>query len=307
MKKIFLALFVILLSACTVGAATTPKQKVSEFLDKYKNENSDIIEDLVNTIKNDIKVADHQERYKTLMTKQYKNMKYIGLYESQEKRDDITVVEQNGIKIALLSYNQLTNGHKMPNSYCMNLFDEDVIKKDVENAKEISDFVVVSCHWGNEYDTEPDAFQKKYAKLFADLGVDVILGTHSHTLQPVEWVEGKDGHKTLVAYSLGNFVSGMMEEETQLEGMISFDLKKEDNRCSIENVVLTPLVNHYEITNLKDAYGTRQNFTVYRLKDYTEELAKKHGLNGYEGIQISIAKMKEKVNKRISSGIQIDM
>lgn len=238
---------------------------------------------------------------------QYKNMKYIGLYESQEKRDDITVVEQNGIKIALLSYNQLTNGHKMPNSYCMNLFDEDVIKKDVENAKEISDFVVVSCHWGNEYDTEPDAFQKKYAKLFADLGVDVILGTHSHTLQPVEWVEGKDGHKTLVAYSLGNFVSGMMEEETQLEGMISFDLKKEDNRCSIENVVLTPLVNHYEITNLKDAYGTRQNFTVYRLKDYTEELAKKHGLNGYEGIQISIAKMKEKVNKRISSGIQIDM
>ena len=119
---------------------------------------------------------------------QYKNMKYIGLYESQEKRDDITVVEQNGIKIALLSYNQLTNGHKMPNSYCMNLFDEDVIKKDVENAKEISDFVVVSCHWGNEYDTEPDAFQKKYAKLFADLGVDVILGTHSHTLQPVRCV-----------------------------------------------------------------------------------------------------------------------
>ena len=238
---------------------------------------------------------------------QYKNMKYIGLYESQEKRDDITVVEQNGIRIALLSYNQLTNGHKMPNSYCMNLFDEDVIKKDVENAKEISDFVVVSCHWGNEYDTKPDAFQKKYAKLFADLGVDVILGTHSHTLQPVEWVEGKDGHKTLVAYSLGNFVSGMMEEETQLEGMISFDLKKEDNRCSIENVVLTPLVNHYEVTNLKDAYGTRQNFTVYRLKDYTEELAKQHGLNGYEGIQISVAKMKEKVNKRISSGIQIDM
>ena len=54
MKKIFLALFVILLSACTLGAATTPKQKVSEFLDKYKNENSDIIEELVDTIKTDI-------------------------------------------------------------------------------------------------------------------------------------------------------------------------------------------------------------------------------------------------------------
>lgn len=237
----------------------------------------------------------------------YKNMNYIGLYESQEKRDDIVVVEKNGMKIALLSYNQLTNGHKMPNSYCMNLFDEEVIKKDVENAKEIADFVLVSCHWGNEYDTQPDAFQKKYAKLFAELGVDVVVGTHSHTLQPVEWIEGKEGHKTLVAYSLGNFVSGMMEEETQLEGMLSFDFIKKDNQCSIENVVLTPLVNHYQVSNLKDAYGTRYGFTVYRLKDYTEDLAKQHGLNGYEGIEINLGKMKDKVKKRITSGIDIDM
>lgn len=239
--------------------------------------------------------------------KKYKDMNYIGLYESQEKRDDITVVEKNGIKIALLSYNQLTNGHKMPNSYCMNLFNEETIKKDVENAKEIADFVLVSCHWGNEYDTTANSFQKKYAKLFADLGVDVIIGTHSHTLQPIEWIEGKDGHKTLVAYSLGNFVSGMMEEETQLEGMLSFDFKKEDNRTSIENVTLTPLVNHYEITNLKDAYGTRQNFTVYRLKDYSAELASQHGLNGYQGIKIDFNKMKDKVKKRITSDIIIDM
>lgn len=87
-------------------------------------------------------------------------MHYIGLYESQEKRDDITVVEKNGIKIALLSYNQLTNGHKMPNSYCMNLFDEETIKKDVENAKEISDFVIVSCHWGNDMIHKPMLLKK---------------------------------------------------------------------------------------------------------------------------------------------------
>ena len=239
--------------------------------------------------------------------KKYQDMKYIGLYESKEKRDDITVIEKEGMKIALLSYNQLTNGHKMPHSYSMNLFDEETIKKDVENAKEIADFVFVSCHWGNEYDTKPDAFQKKYAKLFADLGVDVVIGTHSHTLQPVEWVEGKDGHKTLVAYSLGNFVSGMMEEETQLEGMLSFDFVKKDNQFAIENVVLTPLINHYQISNLKDAYGSRHGFTVYRLKDYTEELAKQHGLNGYQNIEINISKMKDKVKKRITSGIDIDM
>ncbi len=239
--------------------------------------------------------------------KNYPDMKYIGLYDSKEARDHIETIECNGITIALLSYNQLTNGYPLPHSYSMNLFDEEVIKQDVENAKEISDFVIVSCHWGNEYETKANSFQRKYATLLADLGVDVVIGTHSHTLQPIEYIEGQDGHKTLVAYSLGNFVSGMMEEDTQLEGMLSFDLVKEGNQTSLENVTLTPLVNHYEVTNPKDAYGTRVGFTVYRLKDYTEELAAAHGLNGYEGISISIEKMKQRVNERITSGIDIDM
>ncbi|MEG0276216.1 MAG: CapA family protein [Coprobacillus sp.] len=239
--------------------------------------------------------------------KKYENMKYIGLYKTQAERDNITVVEKNGFKIALLSYNQLSNQRNYPNSYFMNFFDEDVINKDVENAKEISDFVVVSAHWGDEYDTEPNSFQKQYAKVFADAGADVVIGTHSHTLQPVEWIEGKDGHKTLMAYSLGNFVHGMMEEDTQLGGMLSFDFVRKDNKLSIDNVTLTPLINHYEASNKKNVYDTRNNFTVYRLKDYTEELALKHGLNGYKGIKISISKMKEKVNKRITSGINIEM
>lgn len=239
--------------------------------------------------------------------KKYENMKYIGLYKTQAERDNITVVEKNGLKIALLSYDQLSNQRKYPNSYFMNFFDENVIRKDIENAKEISDFVVVSAHWGNEYDTEPNSFQKQYAKVFADAGADVVIGTHSHTLQPVEWIEGKDGHKTLMAYSLGNFVHGMMEEETQLGGMLSFDFVRKDNKLSIDNVKLTPLVNHYEASNKNNVYDTRMNFTVYRLKDYTEEIAAKHGLNGYKGIQISISKIKEKVNSRVSSGIQIEM
>lgn len=239
--------------------------------------------------------------------KQYDDMSYIGLYDSQQMRDNIVVLEQNGIKVALLSYNQYTNGFDLPHSYSMNLFDEQLIQQDVENAKEISDFVIVSCHWGEEYDVEPNEFQKQYALLLADLGVDVVIGTHSHTLQPIEIVEGKSGYRTLVAYSLGNFISGMMEEETQLGGMLSFDLVKTQNECTIENVTLTPLVNHYEIDDLAHAYDTRHDFTVYRLKDYSEEMSQSHGLNGYEGIVISTERMKQKVLERISSGISIDM
>lgn len=239
--------------------------------------------------------------------KNYQDMHYIGLYQSQEERDQIQVVEKDGLRIAFLAYNQMLNYTEDYPSYCINDFDEEKMKNDVENAKEISDIVIVSCHWGIENDMEPQPFQKKNAKFLADLGVDIVLGTHTHTLQPVEWIEGQDGHKTLVAYSLGNFISGMLEEETQLGGMLSCDFHKDGSAWKIENVCLTPLMNHYETTNQKNIIDTREKFTVYRLKDYTDDLAKKHALQGYNGITISKERMQEKVKERVGSHIQIDM
>lgn len=116
MKKIFLALFIIILSACTLGVATTPKQKVSEFLDKYKNENNNIIEELVDTIKTDIKVADHQERYKTLMIKQYKNMKY-------EIKDEI-IEDNNAVVDAEITVYDYGSAIKKANEYLNSHQDE---------------------------------------------------------------------------------------------------------------------------------------------------------------------------------------
>jgi len=232
--------------------------------------------------------------------KQFKDMKYIGL-----KEKNIPVVEKNGIKISFLSYNQYINNNQQSKSY--RSFDKKQMAKDVQKAKQISDCVIVSCHFGTEYDISPNQFQKEYSQYLADLGVDVIIGTHSHTLQDVKWLKGKNGHKTLVAYSLGNFLSGMMEEECQLEGMLTFDIIKKQQTINIENVVLTPLINHYQIDNKYRALETRHGFTVYRLKDYTSDLANQHGLNGYNGICISIDKMKRKVKERISSDINIDM
>lgn len=239
--------------------------------------------------------------------KNYQDMHYIGLYQSQEERDQIQVVEKDGLRIAFLAYNQMLNYTEDYPSYCINDFDEEKMKNDVENAKEISDIVIVSCHWGIENDMEPQPFQKKNAKFLADLGVDIVLGTHTHTLQPVEWIEGQDGHQTLVAYSLGNFISGMLEEDSQLGGMLACDFKKDGSEWSIQNVTLVPLMNHYETTNQKNIIDTREKFTVYRLKDYTDELAKKHALQGYNGIRISKERMQEKVKERVGSHIQIDM
>lgn len=237
----------------------------------------------------------------------FQEMKYIGLYHNQEEQKEIPVIEKNGIRIALLSYNQYINYDKKPQSYRYHAFDKEKMMEDVNKAKKVSDVIVVSCHWGKEYDNEPNDFQKEYAQYLTDLGVDVIIGTHSHTLQSIEWLENQDGHRTLVAYSLGNFISGMLEEKTQLGGMLSFDFVKKQDQVNIENVTLTPLMNHYYAKNQKNIMETRYGFTVYRLKDYTETLASQHGLNGYQNITISVEKMKEKVKSIISSQIHLDM
>ena len=90
MKKILLPLFIIALSACTLGMST-PKQVVSSFLDKYKNEDSNILSQLDETINTQFTNEDYKKRYRTLMTNQYKNMEYKIKDESIE--DDNAIVE----------------------------------------------------------------------------------------------------------------------------------------------------------------------------------------------------------------------
>ena len=141
----------------------------------------------------------------------------------------------------------------------------------------------------------------------ADLGVDVIIGTHTHTLQNIEWLTGSNNHRTLVAYSLGNFISGMLEENCQIGGMLSFDFVKKGGVVSIENVVLTPLINHYCSDNKQNIIENRYGFTVYRLKDYTQDLASQHGLNGYNNITISIDALKQSIKEKVTSDIKINM
>lgn len=238
---------------------------------------------------------------------QYPDMHYIGLYQSQEERDAITVIEKQGIRIAFLSYNQVMNYQDTPPSYTYNPFDKELMKNDVKKAKELSDIVIVSCHWGVEYDSHPQPFQKKYAQYLADLGVDVIIGTHPHSLQPVEWINGQNGHKTLVAYSLGNFLSGSVDEDAQLGGMLSCDFIKKGDQITIENVTLTPVVNYYLSSSPQSIMTTRHDFQVYLLKDCTDELIQSHGLNGYQNINLTIDKFKKTVRERISSDISIDM
>lgn len=216
------------------------------------------------------------------------DMIMAGTYVSQEDRDTIRTIERKGITFAFLAYTYGTNGIEPPNSYCVAYFDEAQIREDVAKAKECSDVVIVSAHWGIENEHMPSDEQKYYAQLFADLGVDVVIGTHPHVIQPIEWLEGESGNRTLVTYSLGNFLGGMLYEDNILSGMISFDFIKKDGSedITVEHVVWTPLVISFE-GDADDIMESRHNYRIYKLSDYSEDMAAKHALNGYEGQTIT--------------------
>lgn len=214
------------------------------------------------------------------------DMAFSGVADSQNTYDNITVFEKKGIKFAFLAYTYGTNGISPPNSYSIHYFDEEEIKADIEKAKEISDVVIVSAHWGEENIDYATDYQTYYAQIFADLGVDVVIGTHPHVIQPIEWYDGKDGNKTLVIYSLGNFLGGMLEVNNIVSGMVKFDFVKSDNGIAVENVKWIPLVIHFELKG-DDIQEDRCNYKIYPLSEYTDELAKKHALNGYEGQKVT--------------------
>ena len=128
----------------------------------------------------------------------------VGSYTSEESRDEVVVKEINGITYGLLSYTVHTNGLSVPTgkAYVVNVYNETQVKKDVLAYRDKVDVLMVSMHWGEEYTHTPVNSQKNIAKYLASLGVDLIIGTHPHVIEPITFIDD-----TLVIYSLGNLVS----------------------------------------------------------------------------------------------------
>lgn len=207
--------------------------------------------------------------------KEKKGITILGVNETKEEQDTIKIVEKNGIKIAMLNYTYSLNGLPLPKNrtYMVNLLTDSNQKKieaDLEKARKEADFVIVFPHWGTEYSYKISSLQKKWTEVFLEAGVDLVLGSHPHVLEPVEWVEREDGHKMLVYYSLGNYVSHQKEVPRMLGGMAQVTIEKKKDKTEIKEAQITPLVTHYN--------NKTNEHRVYLLEDYTEELANEHGL-----------------------------
>ena len=211
----------------------------------------------------------------------------VGTFKEKEDVNQLHILEINGIRFGFLAYTMGTNvkmNHE--DEYMVSLYksnyssvvtDEDKLrmKKQIEELKKQVDVTIILMHWGSEYTFIPNDTQKELALFFNSLGVDIVVGNHSHNIQPIEWIG--DEHKTLVYYSLGNFVSAdediprtnnTFNNAYQIGLLSKLVVTKENNKIEIHDITTEPIINYYD-ANL-------QNLKLVPYHLYTEDIEVSH-------------------------------
>lgn len=262
-----------------------PKAKYSSFpkfnspdelADAIKNSGIDI----VSTINNHTYDRGSDGVYRTLDVLNSKNIEHVGT-KKNDTNENFLIKDIDGVKLGVtafsygqvygsttalnglpVNYNDLNNLNIFNSSYVDIAFNEIKDTLDVMNNKE-TDFQAVILHWGDEYTRQPNKFQKELAKKLCDYGVDIIIGSHPHMVQPIEMINSDENdNETLVIYSLGNFLSNQRNEilnkkYTEDGVIVNIDIDKNLNtgETTISNVEYIPTwVNKYNNKNGKLTY-----------------------------------------------------
>ena len=208
--------------------------------------------------------------------KEHPEITVLGIHESQEDADKIRIVEKNGIKIAMFNYTYGLNYAAPNDPWLIDFIDDDheeTIKNQLSAAKAQADIIVVFMHMGDENALKPSEDQKKWAQFFADNGVGLVIGTHSHSVQPVEVYKGINGNEMPIFYSLGNFVSSQKETVNMLGAMAKATIVKDETGTYISDYSIDPLVTWIRTGSGK---GMGYIFHTLHLEDYTLDMAALH-------------------------------
>lgn len=138
--------------------------------------------------------------------------------------DHPLLIEKDSFRISLLNYTYGTNGLPVTKPNIVNRLDTALIRQDLILAKaQKPDVIIVFVHWGEEYQSLPNAGQKRIAEFCFKHGAQMVIGAHPHVLQPMEWRKDKN---QFLAYSLGNFVSGQRKRYTDGGAVLYMELEK---------------------------------------------------------------------------------
>ena len=198
-----------------------------------------------------------------------------GSYSSSEERNEPKIYEMNGIKYAFLSYTTSLNGNKAKD-YLVNMYDKDQVKEDIEKVSS-ADLIIVAMHWGNEYTNEPTNSQREIAEYLSSLGVDLIIGTHPHVVEPITYIGD-----TLVIYSLGNFISNQLviDLNPAIGLLLGLDITIDDDKVKFE-------IKDKELIYSYSDHST--NFKVIPFKNLSDDI-----LLGYKDIEDNYMKIVDK-------------
>jgi poly-gamma-glutamate synthesis protein (capsule biosynthesis protein) len=196
----------------------------------------------------------------TIETLDALGIRHIGTYKTESDGEDVAVIDVNGVTFAVLAYTYGTNGNPVPPDmmWSVDLIDDEKIANDIASARALNpDFVLVMPHMGEEYETAPrEEFKEKIHKML-QAGADIVLASHPHVLQPVEFitVTDPDGEerRCFVAYSLGNFVSSQRAAPRDCGVIVNLSFSKnEGEKATLDAVELAPVWVMF--TNSRGAY-----------------------------------------------------
>ncbi len=205
-------------------------------------------------------------------------VKAIGAYRNDEDLQDIRIVEAKGIKTAHIGITEMTNGLYLPKNSKYRLIYADntaLIEQLIKKAKSMADVVVISVHWGTENTYTLTKKQKTLAQNMVDWGADIIFGNHPHVVQQLTVLTRKDGTKCPVIYAFGNLVSAQQSGKNMVSGLLTVTMTKDftTNKTTFSGMKFKPIVTDY---------GPHcANISIYPLSEYTDTLAKAHGVRKF--------------------------
>lgn len=256
--------------------------------------------DMVNLASNHLLDGGDEGLLRTMDVLTEKKLSYLGT-QPEESQKNYDIVDVNGMKIGVISYvyettedNEETSINALPvsdemapliNSFDYN--DLDTFYGEMEDAlagmkEDGAQYTIAYMHWGTEYQTQQSEEQEEIAGELCDLGVDALIGSHPHVIQPVDVLTSSDGeHQMLCAYAIGNFLSNQQIEymqdelptgETEDSYLLSLSLSSDDKgKVSLTDVTFTPMWTH------RYAGENGATFVVLPV-DNTEQLEEQTGI-----------------------------
>ncbi len=194
-----------------------------------------------------------------------------GSYRSAQERATPRIMCKNGITYTMLAYTYGTNGIPLPKGkeYLVNVYTKQMLLEDIRAVRDKVDLLIVSMHWGIEYEHSPSNEQRELAQFLAKNGADIIIGNHPHVIQPIEMIGN-----AFVVYSLGNFLSGQKGLAKNISALIGLSLYKDKEGEIIFDSIQVELI-------YKKSKGNRQ-YRLIPIPKEMREIEKK-----YKGILFS--------------------